>query len=215
MNQGARIIGYARVSTAQQGESDVGLESQREAIRRFAAQKGYELVGIEEDVRSGKSAKKRPGLQRALNACRRGDVAGVVFAKLDRATRSLIDFSEMVADADKHGYTIAAVDQDFDLSTSHGRAMAGMLAVFAQFERDMISERVRAGMAVVKNKGTKSGKPVGRPTLYDDTIRKRVRRERRAGKNLSEIARLLEADGTPTATGGTRWHARQVARLLA
>lgn len=83
MGRGEKVIGYRRVSTSEQGTNGVGLDAQRAAIEDECRRRGWQLVRIEEDILSGRSL-NRPGLQRALDACRRGEVAGVVVAKLDR-----------------------------------------------------------------------------------------------------------------------------------
>jgi DNA invertase Pin-like site-specific DNA recombinase len=215
MTSGAEVIGYARVSTEQQGESRVGLEAQRAAIEAECERRGWQLVGLEHDVQSGQSTNGRDGLQRALEAARAGDVSGVVAAKLDRLTRSLLDFAGLVQDAQRHGYNLVVVDQAFDLATPHGRAMAGMLAVFAEYERELISERVKRALAVVKARGPAPGKkPIGRPAVMDPKVRARIRRMRRTGKSLGAIAERLNADAVPTAHGGQRWHASTVRRAL-
>ena len=98
------------------------------------------------------------------------------------------------------------VEQAFDLGTSSGRAMAGMLAVFAAFERDLISERTRDALAVKRAQRVHTGR---RSTLPDE-IRARIRRERKAGKTLQAIADRLNADGIPTGQGGKEWRPSSV-----
>jgi DNA invertase Pin-like site-specific DNA recombinase len=86
MGSGEKVIGYLRVSTDEQGANGAGLDAQRLAIEAECKRRGWQLVRIEEDVLSGRSL-NRPGLQRALQACASGEVAGVVVAKLDRLSR--------------------------------------------------------------------------------------------------------------------------------
>jgi DNA invertase Pin-like site-specific DNA recombinase len=216
VTKGDRVIGYVRVSTAEQGESGNGLESQRDAIERECRHRGWQLLRIEEDVQSGKSTKNRPGLNRALSACRRGEADGIVAAKIDRLSRSVIDFAGLLEDARKRGYNVVALDLGVDLSSVQGELIANVLAAVAQWERQMIGERTKAGMAVVKKRGTKSGRPIGRPAhRFDDSLRGKVLKARRAGESWSEIARELEQDGVRTATGNAHWHPRQAQRLAA
>src|SRR5262245_33064222 len=99
MGTGERVIGYARVSTDEQGVSGAGLEAQREAVRAECERRGWELVRIEEDVSSGKKRNGRPGLERAFAACRAGEASGIIASKLDRISRSVIDFYSMVKEA--------------------------------------------------------------------------------------------------------------------
>lgn len=219
MTKGDSVVGYVRVSTGRQGEAGNGLEAQREAIERECRHRGWTLVRIEQDVLSGKSTKNRPGLDRALASCQNGEVAGIVAAKLDRLTRSVVDLGEQIEKAKKGGWYIVALDMGLDLSTPNGRAMAGMLAVFAQWERELIGERTKSAMAIVKRRTPsqrrKLGKnPIGRPPrVVPDEIRKRIRRERKTGRTLREIAARLEADGIPTGGSGKRWYASSVQRL--
>jgi DNA invertase Pin-like site-specific DNA recombinase len=95
VGNGEKVIGYVRVSTEEQGASGAGLEAQRSAIESECARRGWELLRVEEDVLSGKSL-KRPGLLAALAACGSGAVSGIVVAKLDRLSRSLVDFANLL-----------------------------------------------------------------------------------------------------------------------
>jgi DNA invertase Pin-like site-specific DNA recombinase len=215
VTSGDRVIAYLRVSTSEQGEAGNGLDAQRAAIERECAHRGWQLVRVEEDVQSAKSTKNRPGLERALRACRRHEADGVVAAKIDRLSRSVIDFATLLEDARKHGYNIVALDLGVDLSSVQGELIANVLAAVAQWERRIIGERTKAAMAVVKKRGPKPGKkPIGRPRGYDDAIRARVKAEHSAGRSLSEIARGLRREDIPTAREGSTWHASTVRMLL-
>src|SRR5262249_10258295 len=162
-------------------------------IERECAHRGWTLLHIEEDIQSGRTTKNRPGLERALKACRRHEADGIVAAKIDRLSRSVIDFATLLEDARKHGYNIVALDLGVDLSSVQGELIANVLAAVAQWERRIIGERTKAALAVVKKRGPKPGKkPIGRPRVVPDEVRRRIRRERRAGKSYSEIARGLE-----------------------
>jgi DNA invertase Pin-like site-specific DNA recombinase len=203
------VIGYLRVSSAEQGSSGAGLESQRQSIEAECARHGWQLLRIEEDVLSAKNM-KRPGLQRALDACRSGEATGLVVAKLDRLSRSLMDFAAMVEEAQKRGYSIVCVDQAFDLGTSNGCAMAGMLAVFAAWEREIIGERTKAALAVKQAQGVK----LGRPRTMPDELRARIRRMRKRGLSLPAIVAKLNEEQVATAHGGRRWYPSTVRAAL-
>jgi DNA invertase Pin-like site-specific DNA recombinase len=215
----ARVVGYVRVSTGRQGEAGNGLEAQREAIERECLHRGWTLVRIEQDVMSGKSTRNRPGLERALGAVEGGEASALVVAKLDRLSRSLIDFATLVERSRERGWEIVVLDLHVDTTTPNGEAMAGMLAVFAQWERRIIGERTKSAMAVVKKRThaerQKLGKKkVGRPArVVPDEIRRRIRRERKAGLTYRAIAARLEADRVPTGGRGARWYASAVQRL--
>src|SRR5262245_62785270 len=98
MGEGDKVVGYARVSTDEQGANGAGLEVQREAIRYECERRGWQLVRIEEDVFSGRTL-GRPGLQRALASIHAGETTGIIVSKLDRLSRSLIDFAGLLEQA--------------------------------------------------------------------------------------------------------------------
>ena len=140
-----RAIGYVRVSTQEQRDSGAGLEAQRRAIEEEAARRGWELVETFTDAgASGKSLKGRPGLQAALEVVESGQLDALVVAKLDRLSRSLLEFAGIVERARTKGWNLVCLDIGIDLSTPGGEMLAGTLAVFAQFERRLIGQRTRS-----------------------------------------------------------------------
>ena len=151
---------------------------------------------------AGFSAKdlKRPGIQEALRVLKEGDAKALVAAKLDRLSRSMIDFTGLMATAQKQGWALVALDCAVDTTTPAGEAMANVLATFAQFERRLISQRTREALAVKRSQGVR----LGRPATMAATIVRRIRREREKGKSLAAIADGLNRDGVPTAQGGKR-----------
>lgn len=203
------MVGYVRVSTDEQGRSGLGLDAQEAAIRRAAELRGWELVALETDVASGSSRSRRPGLEAALARCWAGDAAGLVVAKLDRLSRSLLDFATLVEEAQRGGFALVVLDQDFDLSTASGRAMAGMLAVFASFERDLCSERTRAALAAARERGTR----LGRRPLLPEGVFDRVVELHAGGLSLRAVAARLNADGVAAPAGG-RWDHAAVRRVV-
>jgi DNA invertase Pin-like site-specific DNA recombinase len=210
-----RIVGYARLSkSSEEGHS---IEAQIRAIEDYCERAGLSLLRVEvDDGASGRSMKKRPGLARALESCRAGKADGLVAARLDRVTRSLLDFARLVEDAEKHGYALVVIDQSFDLTTPHGRAMAGMLAVFSQYERDLISARTRSALAHVKRHGSRSGRPIGNPNFVSVSAETgaRILELREAGLSYRRIADQLNEENIPTAQGGQRWHTRTVWNIV-
>lgn len=195
------IVGYARVSTDEQSVSGASLTAQRNAIESECAKRGWRTLRIEEDVLSGKSL-NRPGLQAALELCRSGTAAGVVVSKLDRLSRSLIDFAGLLEDAKKHGFNVVALDLGVDLSTPSGEFLANVMASAAQWERRIIGERTKTALAVKRAQGTR----LGRPPVLDPTVARRIAQERTQGRTLADIANRLNADQVPTAHGGVRWY---------
>jgi DNA invertase Pin-like site-specific DNA recombinase len=200
-----RVVGYCRLSKSEDGH---GIDVQRRAIEEHCERHGLELLRIEQDDGvSGRSTSKRPGLAAALDVCRSGECDGVVAAKLDRVTRSLLDFARIVEDAQRHSYSLIIIDQGFDLQTPHGKAMAGMLAVFAQYERDMISARTRDALAIVRKNGSRSGRSIGNPSFRPcpEPIAQLIRDLRAEGRTYQSIAAELGMRGIPTLQGGRSW----------
>src|SRR5207237_4268041 len=102
---------------------------------------------------------KRPGVQEAIRALKAREASALVVAKLDRLSRSMIDFTAVMAMAHKQGWALVALDCAVDTTTPAGEAMANMLATFAQFERRLICQRTREGLAVKRAQGLRLGRP--------------------------------------------------------
>jgi DNA invertase Pin-like site-specific DNA recombinase len=153
---------------------------------------------------------RRPGLQRALQMIERGDASGLIVAKLDRLSRSLIDFATLVERSRKRGWEIVVLDLNVDTTTPTGEAMAGMLAVFAQWERRMIGQRTKDALAVKRAQGAK----LGRPSQMPVQVRTRIKRLRDRGWSYPRIANKLNADKVATAQGGRCWYPATVRAAL-
>lgn len=205
-----QAIGYVRVSTDEQSTSGAGLAAQRAAIEAECRRRGWQLVEVIEDA--GYSAKdlKRPGVQTALETLRRREAGALVVAKLDRLSRSMLDFTALMATATKQSWALVALDCAVDTTTPAGEAMANVLATFAQFERRLIGQRTREALAVKRSEGVRLGRP---PTL-SQKVRTRIQTERAEKRSLAAIASALNDDGEPTAHGGARWHASTVRAVL-
>jgi site-specific DNA recombinase len=136
---------YLRVSTEEQAVRGYSIEAQKDALRAYALKKGWEIAGIYEDA--GYSAKdiNRPALQRLLKDIEDKKVEAVLVWRLDRISRSVADFSDMLEFFEKRGVAFDSATENFDTSTPSGRALVNFLAVFAQFERESIGERSRLG----------------------------------------------------------------------
>lgn len=135
---------------------------------------------------------------------------GIVVAKLDRLSRSLVDFAAVVQDAQAHGYNVVAVDLGVDLSTPSGEFLAHVMASAAQWERRIIGERTRDALAARKAAGVK----LGRPPRGPDPIAIRISNMRAKGMTLSAISDRLNRDATPTYRGGTLWRPSSVRAVL-
>ena len=206
-----QVIGYVRVSTDEQTNSGAGLAAQRAAIKAECKHRGWQLIDVIEDA--GYSAKdlKRPGVQIALDTLARHAASGLVVAKLDRLSRSMLDFTGIMATAQKQGWALVALDC-VDTTTPAGEAMANVLATFAQFERRLIGQRTREALAAKRAAGVRLGRPLSLPPA----VRERIAAERKAGHSLATIANILNAERVPTAQGGRQWWPSTVrAALLA
>lgn len=211
MVKGTRVVGYVRVSTTEQAHSGLGLADQRRAIEEQCAQRGWVLVEVFADEgETGKSTRNRPGLAAALAAVESGTVEGLVVAKWDRLARRLADFVAIMGSARAAGWNLVALDRDIDLSTSSGRLNANIMASVAEWEGDIISERTRAALAVLRSRGV----TLGRPRVLPDAVVARIATERAAGRSLRAIADDLTTEGVPTAQGGVRWYPSTVAAVL-
>lgn len=211
MNEGTQVLAYLRVSTQEQGDSLLGLQAQRQAVEQACAARGWALVGVEQDIASGKDL-KRPGLERALERVSAGGLV-LVASKLDRISRSVHDFSGLLDRSLHEGWSLLVLDAGIDTSTPNGRAMVGMISVFAQLERELIGERTKAALAVARSAGTRLGRPpVGGP--HREHLVQRIGELQKSGLSHVGIAARLEADGEPTLRGGFRWHPTAVKRLL-
>lgn len=147
------VIGYARVSTADQDAA-----MQHEALNAAGAAKVFE------DVASGAKA-DRPGLTAALAYLREGDTLAVW--KLDRLGRSLPHLVQTVAELEQRGVGFRSLTESIDTTTPGGRLVFHLFAALADFERDLIRERTRAGLAVAKARGSAAGR---RPVVTADKL---------------------------------------------
>jgi DNA invertase Pin-like site-specific DNA recombinase len=140
-------------------------------------------------------------VQAALDTLQRRQADALVVAKLDRLSRSMLDFTAIMAKAQKQSWALVALDCAVDTTTPAGEAMANVLATFAQFERRLIGQRTREAMAEKRKQGVRFGRPLSLPV----NVRARIVRERKAGRSLAAIAAGLNADGVATAQGGRQW----------
>jgi len=175
-----RVGLYARVSTHDQQT----LPLQREALQEYADRRGWWVVLQIEDIGSG--AKERPQRNILLKAARRQELDAILVWRLDRWGRSVADLVGTLTELNELGVGFVSLTEALDLTTSAGRAMAGLLAVFAQFEREILQERVKAGIAQARQDGKPHGRP---PTAKAHTVQ--VKQLYAQGFNKSQIARQL------------------------
>jgi putative DNA-invertase from lambdoid prophage Rac len=171
---------YARVSTHEQQT----LALQRDAMAAYAQQRQGLMVLTVEEVGSGVSERRQRDV--LMRAARRRDIDAIVVWRLDRWGRSLADLGGTLHELQGLGVGFISRHEALDFTTPTGRALAGMLAVFAEFEREMLRERVKAGIVPARRRGTRHGRP---PTVahHADTVRQLSA----TGLSNSAIARRL------------------------
>src|SRR5205085_4212009 len=133
------------------------------------------------------------GVHIAHETHRRREAGALDVAKVDRLSRSMLDFTAVMAKARKQGWALVALDCAVDTTTPAGEAMANVLATFAQFERRLIGQRTREALAAKRASGVRLGRPVSLPT----TVRERIAAERKAGRSLAAIAEILNVEQVP------------------
>jgi putative DNA-invertase from lambdoid prophage Rac len=181
----ARAGLYARVSTHDQQT----LPMQLAAMRQYVRKRGWTVAIEVQEVASG--AKERPERQRLIDAAKRRDVDAIVVWRLDRWGRSVADLVTTLHDLTTVDVGFISLNEALDLTTPSGRALAGMLAVFAEFERDILRDRVRAGIAQAR----KEGKPHGRPKTAAKLVGQ-MRELRKEGVSNRKIAERLGVSRT-------------------
>jgi len=180
-----RVGLYARVSTHDQKT----LPLQIRTMREYAAKRGWEIAVQINEIGSG--AVEGDLREKLMSAARRREIDVVLVWRLDRWGRSLADLVVTLKELAELGVGFVSLTEALDLTTPTGRAMAGLLSVFAEFEREILRERIRAGLIEAQRKGTK----LGRPTTAAKKSGQ-IRKLHRAGVSKAEIARRLEIGRT-------------------
>ena len=216
------LIGYVRVSTSKQGRSGLGIEAQREALVRFAAAEGFQLVKVFVEVETGKGADaldRRPQLSAALSDARR-QRCSIAVAKLDRLSRDVHFISGLMAH--RVPFLVVELGSDVDPFILH------LFSALAEKERTMIAMRTKAALAAAKARGVKLGGPKlaqAREAAAESikvladrhaaNVLPVIREIQRTGTtSLHQIANALNARGISTPRGG-QWYAKSVSNVLA
>lgn len=205
------LVPYRRVSTREQADSGVGLAAQRTVLKAGLTMRQQEALewDFTDEGKSGKDM-NRPQLTRALEVIAAGQAGGLIVSKLDRLSRSLLDFAYLMAKAQREGWNIVALDLGVDLKTPAGQAMAGMLAIFAEFERNVIRQRTRDALAEKREDGVR----LGRSRTLDDDLLGAIVAHYAANPSFSAVSRWLNENAVPTAHGGKMWYPATVQKVL-
>lgn len=175
-----RQLGYTRVSTSAQ-------DAQLQVDALVAA--GVQKRDVFADVTSGsKTAIQRPGMKKLLDYAEEEDT--VVVWRVDRLGRSLVDVLNTVTLLRERGVQVRSISDGIDPSTSTGRLMLNMLATLAEYERELIVERVTAGIAAARANGTRFGRPLSDPKVIADKLQL-VADARARGRTAEDAARLV------------------------
>lgn len=205
-----RVIAYTRVSTEEQATSGLGLADQRRALETEAARRGWKVVCLLEDEGFSAASLNRPAIAEALRMLADGDAEVLVVAKLDRLSRSLLDFASLMNRAQREKWQLVVLDLGVDTSTPAGEMMANVMASFAQYERRLIGQRTKAALAERRRQGVR----LGRPRSLDEGVVARIVADRAGGLSLRRIADALNSESVPTAHNGQRWYPSTVAAVL-
>ena len=176
---------YARVSTNDQQT----LPMQQRAMREYAARRGWTIAMQVREVGSG--GVKREAREKLLEAARRREIDVVLVWRLDRWGRSVTDLLTTLQELEHLGVGFVSLTEALDLTTPAGRAMAGLLAVFAAFEREILQERTKAGLAHARQNGKRLGRPMTAGLQAAE-----IRKLHREGVAKAEIARRLQIGRT-------------------
>lgn len=201
------MLGYNRVSTEEQANSRNGLEAQRHAIDTEASRRGWAVEHYADEGVTGKII--GPQLLEVLELLASGQADGLVVAKLDRLSRSIVNAANIIESAQQQGWSLVVLDLGVDLTTAAGRMVAHNMMSFAQYERELISERTKAGLAAKKRRGER----VGRPSLAKPGVVRRIVMDRDAGLSFDRIARALEAEAILSPAGRPTWQPSTVRRI--
>jgi DNA invertase Pin-like site-specific DNA recombinase len=213
-----RLVGYLRVSrvAGREGESFISPDVQREAIAAYAKTHRHEIVAWREDLDRSGSRLDRPGLQEALDLCRTGEAAGIIAAKLDRLTRSIVALGRLIDQAKADGWNLIAVDLGLDLFTPNGKLVAHVLGAVAEWELDRRREGWDEAQerAVARGVHVASRTPTGyrrrgdgrlEPDPFSAPTVRELFRRRAAGAGWQELCAFMDAQGVSGPYGNTSW----------
>lgn len=183
-----RVAIYARVSTG-----DQSCDRQIAELTDYAARAGFDVVGTFAETGTG-AKNDRTERNKVIELARRKLVDLVLVSELSRWGRSTPDLRTTIEDLAAKGVGLRALNgPDLDISKAQGKLLLNILASISEFERDLLSERIKSGIAHARSKGTKSGRSIGRPG-FDRTDC--VKRLLAAGRSIRSIARELEISKT-------------------
>ena len=223
-----RVIGYVRVSTEEQAHDGSSLINQEERIRAYCELYGLDLVRIERDAGVSAKTLDREALSVVIDELERGTVDGVVIMKLDRLTRSLRDWSDLIDRffSDKAGRRLFSVNDSIDTRTPSGRMVLNMIMTVAQWEREETAYRTANALQGKIARGERCGRvrfgynlAADGKTLVPDPVEQRaiefMKRWKAQGKTYRDMVAQLEELGIETKTPGAVWRPGAIHQILA
>ncbi len=228
-NSNKTAIGYVRVSTQEQATEGVSLDAQRDRLRTYCKLHAIKLIDIKADEGISGGTLERPALQAALQMLRRGRANTLIVVKLDRLSRSLRDVCTLVADyfSDERFHLLSLCGM-VNTHSAAGRMVLMNLANYAQFEREMISERTRDALRHLKSQGVRlghapygyqlgterdaNGRRILVPIPNEQEVIGKIIAMHSQGIKMRVIARLLNEEGTPARRG--RWFVNRICLIL-
>jgi len=207
-----RALLYIRVSSDEQARSGLSLEAQETTLRSEVERRGWEVAEVLVDDVSAKRGSVRPAFDRARKLLASGEANALLATRLDRISRSVVGFADLMATAQDQGWQVVALDLGLDTSTTTGRMVAHILAAaaVAEAEREVIGQRTSAALIAKRRRG----EHVGRRSLLPAKLVERITADRASGMTLIAIADSLNVDMVPTAQSGARWYASTVRAVL-
>ena len=229
-NSNKTAIGYVRVSTQEQVTEGVSLDAQRDKLKAYCKFNGIKLIDIKADEGLSGGTLERPGLQAALAMLRRGTAITLIVVKLDRLSRSLRDVCTLIEDYfGNERYHLLSLCGMANTHSAAGRMVLMNLANYAQFEREMISERTRDALRHMKAQGVRLGPAPYGYTLSDEVdangrrllvsipdeqeVIQKIKSLRSEGLSFAKIAQRLNAVRTPARRNGM-WRVNRICIIL-
>lgn len=223
-----RAIGYGRVSTLEQAEDGISLDVQKDRIKAYAKAKDLELIDVILD--EGKSGKNldRPGIEKLLQLADERKIDAIIVIRIDRLARKAIDFLGIIETFKNNDVDFHSITESLDSNTASGKLVMGILAQVAEYERELIRERILEALARKKRRGERLGTtPLGFKTVKNPKggpgelienpeeieIVKEIKRGRGKGWSYPEICRYLNGRGYKTKRN-KKWYPSTVSYIV-
>lgn len=215
------VVGYIRVSTVEQGISGLSLEAQEKEIRTHCKKKGLNEPKIFVDDSSGKDL-DRPGIQEVFSLFKEDKLSDIVFTKVDRFSRNLSNAATCLDAFVNKGVNVHCLQIKEDVNSPMGRAFYGLLGIFAQLERDFVSERTKAALGRKKEKGEKVGRPpYGKKfvnkklevNMDEFSVVQKIMKMHDMGYSFTDITKHLNKNGIKNRSGKD-WHRNMIIRII-